>query len=832
MPVEADSPWPTFRRDQRNSGRSPISAVYHNDQPWVFQTGKGIFNTPVIDNKGVIYVGSADHYFYAINPDGSLNWKYETGEIIDSAAAIGQFDSQKGYAPITFISGDGFMYTFKIGDGIKNSADRLIWKYEAELRPGISFNRWFEGNVAVGQDGTLYAGNTNFNYYAIHPDGSLKWVYSTTSNNWSQSAFGDDGSIYWGSVDTYIRGVSPSGNELWKDRTLGFVAASAAVGSDNTLYIGSFDSKFYAIDPVSGGIRWSFPTNDHIYSSAALGEDSNGKTNAVYFASADGNIYALRPDGTLAWRYDTGDAVRSSPVLGRSEDGKDILYVGSGNGFLYAINAADGSLRWRYDTTPSDSELADRNDLNGSPALGQTGIYIGGEHGQLVYVPYDYCLKVKNAPRCDLQANNNQPDGLGLSFVSPGGNTLPAFPQTLDPASMITLKLGLRLNNQSQNVFVCNSPIGCPSDALGVKLDPPLPFDLQHSADGKYIYIRPLTFLNPGSAYQLTVTGKYYSGGFRFGNMTLGGTETGQFSKQFAFKVSTPEISVFPLKKDDQQSTAIEWKRLAAPLPPMMPSLNQIGFDYLEWIIAPIEITQPDSNGVGKILLWAVGGIKDSQKGLVVNPKTEFILPLSGNYRQNSFIVTNQNFNMPITGIPIPFNLFELRGKLGDDLIVKPGAAVYADTDALSIPQFGPYLVVAGLANNWYQKMLVSGTFITRPFPPEAAASKRPAAIQFDQIRYLPGQNGQNGTVTATFKLSQGSSYPLNQHIASILITDADAGTAVNLDYRLNLSSQADANGNLASVTLNLPAATRLPARIKAYVILDVFPISQQMITK
>ena len=252
VPVEADSPWPTFRRDLHNSGRSAIPAVYHHDQPWTFQTAKGIFNTPVIDNKGIIYIGSADHFFYAINPNGSLNWKYETGEIIDSAAAIGQFDSQKGYAPITFISGDGYMYHFKTGDGIANAADRLLWKYEAELRPGISFNRWFEGNVAIGQDGTLFAGNTNFNYYAIHPDGSLKWVYSTTSNNWSQAAFGDDGSIYWGSVDTYIRGVSPSGNELWKDRTLGFVAASAAVGSDNTVYIGSFDSQFYAIDPLTG----------------------------------------------------------------------------------------------------------------------------------------------------------------------------------------------------------------------------------------------------------------------------------------------------------------------------------------------------------------------------------------------------------------------------------------------------------------------------------------------------------------------------------------------------------------------------------------------------
>lgn len=83
IPVQPESPWPTFRRDRRNTGASPLPAEYQGDRPWRFQTGKGIFSTPVIDADGLIYFGSADHYFYALNPDGSLNWKYETGEIID-----------------------------------------------------------------------------------------------------------------------------------------------------------------------------------------------------------------------------------------------------------------------------------------------------------------------------------------------------------------------------------------------------------------------------------------------------------------------------------------------------------------------------------------------------------------------------------------------------------------------------------------------------------------------------------------------------------------------------------------------------------------------------
>jgi len=79
--------------------------------------------------------------------------------------------------------------------------------------------------VAVDYDGTLYAGNTNFLYYAINPDGTLKWTYETGSNSWSQAGFGKDGTIFWGSLDTYLRAVDPAGRQLWKRMTLGFVAA-------------------------------------------------------------------------------------------------------------------------------------------------------------------------------------------------------------------------------------------------------------------------------------------------------------------------------------------------------------------------------------------------------------------------------------------------------------------------------------------------------------------------------------------------------------------------------------------------------------------------------
>ena len=828
VPVQAGSPWPTFRHDHRNTGRSPLPASYHGDQPWHFQTAKGIFSTPVIDEQGVIYFGSADHNFYALQPDGSLKWKFETGEVIDSAAALGVYDPDLGCSPVTLISGDGRMLQLRSDRG--GDPDGLLWAYQAELRPEVSFNRWFEGNVAVGYDGTLYAGNTNFLYYAILPDGSLKWTYATGSNNWSQAAFSDDGTIYWGSTDTFIRAVAPDGHERWRTRTLGFIAASAAVGTDGTVYIGSFDSNLYALDPKNGRLRWKFPTGDHIYASAALGEDENGQTNAIYLASTDGCCYALRPDGSLIWKFATHMPVRSSPVLGAVPDGGWIVYFGCGDGRLYALNAVDGSLRWLYDTTPQDLELADRNDLNGSPALGKSGVLIGGEHGSLWYIPYDYPLHNPQDPRGTTQTPGLvSGDGAWLLYITPGGNLQPEFPTHLPAAPLITLQLVVRQDDQSVPAILCNSPF-CPDDALQASLDPPLPLRVEHSADGQYIHLLPLEFLQPGQAYHLRVSGRYSTSPLRVGNLSLGGRLDGRFEQEFHFTAAEALRPSMGLEISPERTSALEWTRMSAALPSMLPSLNQIGFDYIDWILGAIDQSGPDGDGRGRLLMWAIGGRRDASGQLVADPGSDFTVPLAGSYQADAFMLSNRDFKMAITGITIPFSLFQVSGQLGPDQIALPRASLFADTSVLSIPNFGPKMVIAGLANNWFQNLLVAGTFITRPYPESAPANRRPPGVLLEDLDYRPPRRRRTGRLKARFRYQSGRSYPLKDHRPGLLLADADLLEPVRLDYHRELKAQATPAGDLHSVWLEIPPGTEMPEKLQAYVILDVYPIYKQML--
>jgi outer membrane protein assembly factor BamB len=821
VPVQPASPWPLFRRDRRNSGSSPLVAAYNGDDPWSFTTGKGIFSTPVVDAGGTIYVGSADHTFYALHPDGREKWRFTSGEIIDSAAALPRA-APGSVGAVVVPSGDGFLYRLDRETGAPQ------WTFDATVAPRAAYNNWWEGNVGVGYDGTYYAGNTNFNYYAIAPDGRLRWTYATGANNWSLAAIGDDGTLYWASNDTFIRAVWPDGTEKWRKRTLGFIAASAALGSDGTVYIGSFDSYFYALDGDTGATLWRFKTNDHIYSSAALAEDEQGRTTAIFFGSADGSLYALNPEGQLLWQYDTGDPIRSSPVLGQAPAGAgQIVYVGSGNGHLYALNAAAGTRRWSFDTTVDTLELRDRNDLNGSPALGASGVYIGGEHGLLWYVPYDYCLQ-RTDPRCHTTPGEDLPDDVtGFYYVTPGGSTVWSGVPTVPASSLITLRLLVREAGKTVDAWVCNLPVGCPRDALTVTASPPFPFRVQQSADGHFLHLIPDGFLRPGTTYTITVTGNVYSGGTNVGNLTLGGSRRGQVNATVTLHTAPPVAASLPLTKTAGAVTALEWTRLATPLPAMLPSLNQIGFDYMDWILGTVALA-PETEATGRFVWWAIGARRDETGTLVADPDSDFTLPLSGSYEGDTFTVANSSFTMAITGIPIPFNLLQMRGQLDAGGRVGPGATVYAETEALSIPTFGPYLVLAGLANNGWEKLTVAGTYVTRPYPPSGPASQRPPGVALDTLSFKPPMPNDDGAVRATLSLAPGAAYPAAGHRPGILLLDVTRTEAVPLDYHANLTHTVDARGNLASITLTLPAGTSLPDTLDAVVILDVFPLDRR----
>lgn len=121
VPVSPSSPWPMMRRTAENDALSEVDTTNSSDtsSPWRFKTGKGIFSSPVIGSDQSILVGSADQFFYSINPNGTKKWAFKTHEIIDSAAAV------TNHGTVVVPSADGHLYSLHESDG------SLDWSFRA-----------------------------------------------------------------------------------------------------------------------------------------------------------------------------------------------------------------------------------------------------------------------------------------------------------------------------------------------------------------------------------------------------------------------------------------------------------------------------------------------------------------------------------------------------------------------------------------------------------------------------------------------------------------------------------------------------------------------------
>ena len=262
---------------------------------------------------------------YAVHPDGTENWAFQTEGCVQSSPAIGA----DGALYVGSMNGNGFMY-----------ADTLFAvNPDGTLRWSLSTMNWIDSSPAIGTDGTIYAGCEDGNLYAVDANGYEQWACTLSSGADSSPAIGADGTIYLGTEDGNLYAVDTHGNEQWAYATGNEIDSSPAIGVDGTIYVGADDNKLYAINP-DGTLQWVFATGSWIASSPALGADGT-----IYVASSDGNLYAVYANGAQRWAFPIGSGSASSPALGT--DGT--LYTGSwSNDCLYAITSG-------YTITPSVS---------------------------------------------------------------------------------------------------------------------------------------------------------------------------------------------------------------------------------------------------------------------------------------------------------------------------------------------------------------------------------------------------------------------------------------------------------------------------------------------
>jgi len=805
IPLDPASPWPKFRANALQNGRIALKPVIDAAaRPWFFQTGRGVFSSPVIDRDGTVYIGSADQNFYAIDRFGKEKWHIQTGEIIDSSALL---DDQ---GRVYFGSGDGHVYAANRADGT------LLWTFSAQTTEDVKREfgiqphnvNWFEGNIGLLPDGTLLAPNDNYVVYGIDRDtGKRSTQYLSNEMVWSLPAVNTaTGRLFFGSTNFALRTVFAydvaGGEPVWVRGGLGSVAATSLLTSNKAnggVMVGGFDGYLRAYKQSGGQEVWKTGLRDHIYASPA--QLSNG---LIIQPASDGTVYAIDPkDGHIVWAFDTLEPIRSSPAV----DGNDVSYVGSGEGRLYAINP-DGTLRFAYQLIDDE-----RNDLNSSPALGNDGIVIGGENGGVFFMPYDYCLGEagRQDRKCIAGPNEGLPDdGAYLLPTSAFGKLTLAAPDSIDANQPLTFSLLVRAKGDTQLAAIDR-------DSLTVDVSGNPAFKVDVAAHRRFVTLTPRSSWAPAEVGTLTVTlkGSYRTGMSRFGLKFFGGQRGGEINSRYTFNIKPRAVGTASMPyavpdQDDGRSTVFEATRFSVPNPTMLPSWNQIGFDSLHYLMGTVARRGEAT------LVWVIGGRLENGR-TVVDPSLQLRFPLLLAWDRGLLTLRNDDgFKINFVGSwDMPMASYRVSARADADGNIVGPASLSATASCDDIAFYGRGLKLMGLSEVDTGKMTVAG------------------GLDLAVWKVLDGTAGR-GFESARFDSSareanvrlNGTALRADAHVYSLLLTDEN-DHPLPLYYTRNTRVEVDARGLVTGVTLVFDDREKVEGKITARFMIDTYPAAR-----
>jgi len=293
-------------------------------QKWEFLAAPNIYpganlTRPLaLGTDGTIYISSGNRKIFAINPDGTPKWEHTFPDTWGMSSGIAiSYDGSTLYS----LGQSGNLYAVKALDGTQ------LWAFTTGDGGGNMYSA-----PVVGQDGTIYFGGGGYNspnkkLYAINPDGTFKWAFSTGGIITAPPSIGTDGTLYICSQDGHLYAVNPDGTQKWRYNVGIVYNGTAAIDSDGNVYIGGSMGGFYSLDSA-GKLRWTFTTNGGLDITPLIGNDGN-----IYIVTKTGYLYCLSKAGAEIWKLNVTAGTESSPLM----DANGVLYFGNYDGKIYAV---------------------------------------------------------------------------------------------------------------------------------------------------------------------------------------------------------------------------------------------------------------------------------------------------------------------------------------------------------------------------------------------------------------------------------------------------------------------------------------------------------------
>lgn len=349
----AESDWPMFGHDPRNTGHNPQGTGPTSSISVRWQRDVGASSAPVVVG-GTLYVASdGGSGVRAIDAaDGSTRWEFTRPTAFTMPAVANGL--------VCAGTADGRIYGLSPGGGHELLGTRFgARKWKRETRSSVASPPTIRGDaVVVGG----FAGRVTM----VSTAGTLEWAFRAAGDAVETAPAVANGRIHFsmgGLRGGAVFGIDAGTGETDWRFPVGDFPKSAPAVADGTVYAGTDTDGFYALDGGTGRLEWQRPIGE-VEASPAVARGT------VYVPTLDGELYALDGDtGDVQWRTTVRERVTSSPAVV-----SQTVYVGTRQGQLLALDTRTGNERWGYDL---------RSPVETAPAVAGNAVYVTTADGRL-----------------------------------------------------------------------------------------------------------------------------------------------------------------------------------------------------------------------------------------------------------------------------------------------------------------------------------------------------------------------------------------------------------------------------------------------------------------
>jgi len=308
--------------------------------PAIADDGTILFGTGMNDSPShVLYVGQGS--VWAVSPEGRKKWTYEFAPATffrsRDFGGGGVLPTKSPACSQPAVAADGSTYWLGHGVYALTGDGALRWAFD----PGEDFY-----SLAIAEDGSVYALADGV-LFTLAPDGTQKWKcsFEKSDNFEGELAVGTDGTVYFtnrhpGGISSQLFALTPQGILKWRTESYDLLGGPL-IASDGTVYItvsihveGDGNQKqVVALDP-NGEAKWNTPNG-----SSLLNLASDGTLYIRYVR----DLFAISSRGRMLWKANLPD----DPAIHIPTDAMTLapnaqFYIGDFTGRLGTLDAPAG----------------------------------------------------------------------------------------------------------------------------------------------------------------------------------------------------------------------------------------------------------------------------------------------------------------------------------------------------------------------------------------------------------------------------------------------------------------------------------------------------------